>query len=356
MSKIKIKSSVPGKSAHFHKYYSQIKLCRFILLIFAMLYTFGVHLSLRNYTGALFSFAPPAFFIISGFLVLRKSDNTEKRIKRTIKRTAVCFLILFVIYLIMAFVIDKETTLRTITDKSFWADFIALNVWSLPVGSTIWYVQSLLYAYIFIYILSKLNLLKFDIYIALFFLTVTAVVGEFAGVFGFKLFWHTYIGGNFATRAIPYLLLGCFIHRKKAKLMRIRFSRFIAFAVLGLALLIAEFFALEFTDNLVYSGHMIGTPLIAFSLCCMCFFADEEKVQTEYFAGLNRFEMMIPYFICSPIYALLLLPINSGALTYIGGVPEILTTLLSFLLFFVYKKIKKKKEKNKPKSEILSNR
>ncbi len=335
------------------KYYSQIKLWRFVMLFFAMIYSFGVYQGFKSYTSALFSFAPPVFFILSGFLVLRESENTEKRIMRTIKRTGLCFLILCVVYVILSLIVNKEMTVSEITQKSFWADFIVFNVWSLPVGSTVWYVQSLLYAYIFIYILKKLNLLKYDIFIALPFLIFAVISGEFSSLFGFKLFWHTYLGGNFATRAIPYVLIGAFIRREKDLLIPKRRFTYLALTVFGFALIIAEYFALSFTEKLYYPGYMIGTAVVSFSLCCTCFFADTDNVRKEYFKGFNRFEMMIPYFVCSPVYGMLIKPIMSGNKKYIGGVPEVLTIVISFAIFCIYVYIKNKVNKKKTKRKGL---
>lgn len=51
-------------------------------------------------------------------------------------------------------------------------------------------------------------------------LAVTVLTGELAGVVGFRFLGHEYLPGCFLTRALPYALAGCLIHRKLSRFGR----------------------------------------------------------------------------------------------------------------------------------------
>lgn len=348
------KAPVPQNTVYYH---SQIKKMRWIMLIFGLIYTFGLIPAVRGYSTVILSFVPPAFFIISGYLVLRKSDDIEKRILRTIKRTAICFLILTVVYFLLSLLVDKESTLEIITQKTFWTEFLLFNIWNLPIGSTIWYVQSLLYAYIFIYILYKLKLLKLDILFAVIFLAVTVLSGELSAVIGFNFLGHTVLGGNFVTRAIPYILIGCFIHRKKRFFLSINKSSYVFYIFgifVGTVLSLAEYYVLFIAEKLVYPGHMLGTVIVAVSACCLCFFANSENIRYDFFSNFTRFEIMIPFFVCSPVYYVFseILKIDAKrGMESVSDISGLMTIFVSFLIFIVYAIIRAiiRKIKNKKK-------
>ncbi len=335
-------------------YHREIKKIRAVLLGFAMIYTFGLHPAVRDIDYIVFSFAVPAFFIISGYLVLRESKNIENRILRAIKRTAVCFIILAVVYFALSVAVEPKTTIAAVTSKTFWLDFIVLNVWSLPIGSTIWFVQAMLYAYILIYIIYKLNLLKFDIYIAVICLAVTFICGDLASIIGFNLFGHTYLGGNFLTRALPYILIGCFMHRKNKYFAKLKITHYLLINFIGLALSFIEFFSLATFNKATYFGHTLGTPLTAVSVCLFAFLFDRAKLKSDYFKTLSRSEMMIPYFVCSPVYYFLVEILklqHSEFAYYIGNIVSLLVIIISYAILYVYAYIRKAIQENKEADE-----
>ncbi len=336
-----------------HRYHKEIKKARTVLLAFAILYTFGIHPAVKNIGYIVFGFSVPVFFIMSGYLVLRGSKDIEKRILRAIKRTAICFIILAAAYFALSIVFEPKATIAAVTTKIFWFDFLALNIWSLPVGSTIWYVQALLYAYIIVYIFYKSKLLKFDIYIAAICLAVTFICGDFSSFIGFNLFGHTYIGGNFLTRALPYILIGGFMHRKKDDFSHLKTKHYILIGIAGLALSFIEYFGLSFFKKTIYTGHTLGTTLTAISVCMFIFMIKGMKLRSKYFKTLSRFEMMIPYFICSPIYYFLVSELKSdGELAYfMGGFASLFVAVASFVILYVYAFIRKIIHENKEQNK-----
>ena len=319
-------------------YLIAVKKMRVILMACAILYTFSPLSIFGDISSALFSFAFPALYIISGFLVLRRSKNIEKRILNTIKRTVICFVILFAAYLILSFFIDSQTTLEMLKSKSFWIDFLVLNICKLPAGSTIWFVQALLYAYIIIYLIYKCKLLKFDIYIAGLCLVVTLLTGEFSSVIGFNFLGHEYLGGNFLTRALPYILIGCFIYRKERIFGNISLRKHIVIAVIGVVLSVAEYVVLDLTGKKAYVGHLLGMGLVAVAISLFCFLVDGMEMRSIPLKYLSRNELMIPFFVCSPIYDLLILLCRSSQsiANYLGNYIGIVTLVISFLVLYLY--------------------
>lgn len=325
---------------HRHIYYRpEIEKMRLLLMACSILYTYGIYLLLGDINNALFGFSFPALYIISGYLVLRKSENIEKRILRTVGRTAICFVILFSVYFVLSLLLEREATLAVVTTKKFWFDFLVLNDCNLSIGFPIWYVQALLYAYIIIYVIYKLKLLKFDIYIAALCLVVTVLTGELAGVIGFNFFGHTYLSGNFLTRALPYILIGCFIHRKKKYFADLKTKHFFIIILAGFVLSIAEYFVLGITNSIVYVSHLLGMGLVAVGISLFAFFVEGMKIKSKALNKLSRYELMIPYFVCSIIYYLLVKFVqsqNEQVVYELANLIGIITTVLSFLAMYVY--------------------
>ena len=312
---------------------------RLILLAFAILYTFGLHTAIGDIGGMVLGFAVPAMYIISGYLVLRESVNAEKRILFSIMRTAICFVIMFALSVGLSIIADKTYTLELLKTGAFWRDFLLLNMCKLPIGSTVWYVQAMLYAYVIIYVIYKLRLLRFDILIALICLAVTLVSGELSALVKFDCFGHAYVGGNFITRALPYILIGNFIHRKRDFFGRIGLGWCIFIGIFGFALSFGEYFGLRYLGKLTYTGHMLGMALVAISICLIAFYMNGIELRSYTLNTLNRFELMIPYYVCSPIYMLLVRFFSanqSKTLYQISRFIGPITLICSFLLMYLY--------------------
>lgn len=321
-------------------YIPAVKKLRLVLIAFAILYTFGIFPGWGDISNIVFGFAFPAMYIVSGYLVLRQAEDIEQRICRAIKRTAICFGIMFVVYSGCSLLYDFHGTVELFTQASFWKDFLLFNICMLPVGSTIWYVQALLYAYIIIYLLYKLKLLKFDIYIAILCLAFTLLSGELSSVIGFNFLGHSFITGNFLTRALPYILIGCFIDRKKEFFHTLSVPDSIGIIFIGVVLSIAEYTLLNISGNKVYVGHLFGMGLIAVAVAIFPFYSMESGLNTERLGMLTRFELAVPYFVCSPIFALLVKlvlhfgnpVINAALYNYLG----IITLFVSMVALYVY--------------------
>ncbi len=333
-------TQIPDEALPPQRYYiPAVKKMRFFLMICAILYSFGLYPGLGDLNGVIFGFSIPALYIISGYIVLHESPNKEERIKRTIKRTAICFFILFAVYLGISFLLEPENTLATIKTKKFWTDFLLLNMFSLHSGSVLYYVHSLLYAYIIVFVLNKLKLLKFDILFAILCLAVTFLTGEMSNVIGFNFLGHTFLGGNFLTRALPYILIGSFINRKSDFfLMNLTLKNHINMLFIGIVITVAEYISLSITGNKVYVNHMLGMGLVAVVICLICFYVIDADVIYGPLMRLTRFELAIPFFISSPIYQFLILSFSEkgGTANYLIGFGGVITLIIDIVIFFVY--------------------
>lgn len=326
-------------------YRPEVKKLRVLLLALGILYTFGLHPKAGDIGQLLLNFSIPALYITSGFLVLRESQNMEKRILRAIKRTGICFVVLCAAYFGLSLLVQPEVTLAAISSKWFWFNFVVLNVCTLPIGSTIWFVQAMLYAYIIIYVLCKLKLLRFDIYIALLCLAVTVLTGELASVIGFHFLGLDHLSGNFFTRALPYLLIGCFLHRKMPAFFRLKPKHYCFIIAGGAALLIAEYLLLNLSGNKVYLGHLLGAGLVAVGVTLWVFSVGGMKVRSKLLASCSRIELMIPYYVCSPIFYFLTMAFARSApqaMYDASGFIGILTVVCSYLLLYAYALLRRK--------------
>ena len=246
---------------------------------------------------------PPAFFILSGYLVMRRSEDRSQRIVRTIRRTAVTFGLLaaayFVLNLLYCLLLGTNI-LAYFADGKLWLDFLLLNVWPFEIGSAIWYVQALLYAYVILYFLDKWKLLKFDWLIAAVLFLLNAATGEFSGLIGWNILGYTYLPGNFLTRALPYLLLGGFIHRHMKKLLNVRRQWYWCILIGGVLLTLIEKALLDPFVVPNYCDHLIGMSVIAFSVCMLAF-KRKNRSGFEKALGLDRRYTNFIYYLCQPV-------------------------------------------------------
>lgn len=300
---------------HYNK---TIDIYRLILAFFVCVitdgYVFGTYQPIAG-------FATIAFFILSGYMVCRETTNFEERMKRAIKRTAILFglflagcLLANVIFCIVIDIRFKGQ-LEVSTFSSFkafltwrtWFELLVLNVWPmsvtsvvsymslgiirldlLPFGQCLWFLQSLLYAYIILFVLHKLKLTQkkwFDPVVCAVLLLFTLASGELAEMINFHVFNYAYIPGNFLTRALPYMLVGRMIFRWQKKLKHYRYYIYIIAAVFGAGLSVLEIKVLEHFGKLIYAGHLLGNGVMAAALTILVVTLRVRPAQKKTFNG-----------------------------------------------------------------------
>ena len=309
------------------RFYS-IDVCRFILMLFAGISIMNFPTPYGKLIQIISGFAIPCFYVLSGFLVFREKSGRSKKILRTIKRTAICFTVLAVCYFVLNFAIFPDETLKTVATKRFWFDFIILNEWGLKLGTTIWYVQSLLYAYIILYFLDKYRLLRYDWPIVILCIAFTILTGDLAGVIGFNFLGHRYITGNFITRAIPYLIIGRIIAKKRP------FPNYITI-IAGIVLIFLEMVILRHFNVLVYSGHLIGKTLLGIGVSIFII-AYSSSFSKNLYSSYHIWGTKFLYFVMQPAYVLVKLLLKTPNLTdYIGIITILICIAVFSILYFV---------------------
>ena len=120
---------------------------------------------ISNYVNAISGFAGLAFFTLCGFFVLVPDrERRMRKITRALGRSFFTFVILFVCYLAINLFyfyytgrMDQLLSPELLRLRTPF-NFLVLNVWPLSVGGGIWFIQSLLYAYLFFFVVEKIKL------------------------------------------------------------------------------------------------------------------------------------------------------------------------------------------------------
>ena len=330
-----------------------IQILRFVLMFFMCINLFGLPKLLDGGEQTLCGFVPIAFFIISGFLVLREDEDRDARIVRAIIRTAIAFVALVVAYGVINYFYYKAlgaSILPAFRLKRLWFSFLVLNVWPFDIGGAIWYVQSLLYAYIIIFFLNKLKLLKHDWKISAVLILITVLTGELSGIIPWSAIGFDYIPGNFLTRALPYVLLGAFLYRKKAVWEHIHIA-FLALGILaGVLMMCAEAYILGKFNLSGYYGHLLGMPVVAVSVCLFAFREKANKQSEDVEPIFPRWQINCIYYFCQPVSAVLALLMSlfgresADLFTFLGFIIFAISFILALIVGKIVKAFKKKPE------------
>ena len=258
------------KATRYRYYDRSAELIKFFLMPFVCFWTFGFPDKI-GIVGLLSGFAPQVFFAFSGYYTLYEDEEgMEGRLKRSVTRNGIFFGILFVVYSLINLlnpISSASLSLNMLRSKRMWFNFLVLNVWPLPIGDSIWFIQALLYADIILLIAYKLKLLKFYKVFLVVLTVISLLTGEFARVIGFNVLGYPYIPGGFLTKALPYMLLGMLIREKYDYFKRIKAWRYIVYFVLGGVLVIGEVLLLGRIGCLDYVGHFLGFAVMVFAVC-----------------------------------------------------------------------------------------
>ncbi len=348
MDSIKVKKATPEeRMQRMGGYYPQIERLRRVLMFFMCLNLLGFPILFGDYyipiigdlVSTICGFVPLAFFILSGFLVLQEREDRSKRIVRAIKHSAMAFAVLAVSYFVINFFHYRylgANIFEAFLSKRVWFNFVVLNAWPFQIGSAIWYVQALLYAYIILYFLDKWNLLRFDGVIAAVLLVLTVCTGELAGVLPWNIYGYTYIPGSFLTRALPYLLLGSVMYRRLPKLATKSRAWYYCGIAVGVGLVLGEIYLLQWLGKPGYYGHLLGMAVIAVSVCMLTLQKCFGKPGLEKQPPFARLKTNLIYYLCQPVSVLfaLLLPLlgDNEMIARLIGFVSMATFLVCYVL------------------------
>ena len=360
----------PNPGERKSEYRNSVQKLRLLLMFFLCIDLFGLPTIYGSFAQAACRFAPLSFFILSGYFVLRDSENRSERILRTIKRSAIVFAILVPVYLAVNFAyytLNGMDFFAPFLSGQAWLDFLLFNLWPFDIGNAIWYVQAYLYAYIILYFLEKKDLLRYDWLIAGACIVLAVLTGELTGVLKFNVFGYEYFPGNFLTRALPYLLIGSLMRRKFKLLNRVPMQWYAVFCLIGTALVVAEIFALSIADAVGYYGHLVGMGVLAVSACMIALKDDREATKFEKKFRLSRRDTAVIYYCSQPVAYGLAILLKISLPQYfddLAGVIGLATFVVCFVIMlpvaFIRRKHRTKKylkahnarlEKEKAKAE-----
>lgn len=307
---------------------------RLILMLFICFWAFGF----SEPTGAVNSlsgFAIPAFYVLSGYYVLvNKREVRMQKVLRKIKRTALCFAFVFLFYVAVNVPLMLLNHMSIVFSKRMIFEFVVMNLWPLPIGDNIWFIQAMLYAYLIIFIADKLKILRFYKIALVVLFIFMLLTGELAGVIRFNnALGYPYIPGNWLTRALPYILLGKLLREKKKSLMKIQFWKYLIVFVLGGGLVVLETFLLVFTYTIRYTGHMIGFGFMAVAVCGLAVSIPITKGNR-----IIHFDSAISgliYILMNPIYYAIVLFLSPRFPNLVGSIYGLIALLVSALLALI---------------------
>ena len=266
----------PSEFYHEGLHSTSVSFVKLLLMPFVFFAMLGFPTAYGNYISVVSGFAAAAFFIFCGFFTLAPDQKVRhEKIGRALKRSWILFAVLFVFYLALNVAYFaymgalKQLFSPELLRLRVFFNFLVLNVWPLPVGSGIWFIQSLAYAYLFFFLAEKLKLSKFYLPLLIVLLVAMLLCGEFAKIVGFPYFGFPYIPGGVFTKAIPFMLIGMFLRKGIDKLARIPWFVYLITFFLGIGITVGEFSLLARLGLLVYTGNAIGHAVMAISLCCL---------------------------------------------------------------------------------------
>ena len=326
---------IEWKKTEYRKYTHSIELMKLLLTPFICFWAFGFP-DKFGVVEALSGFVAPAYFVLSGYCILVEDrDERLGKLKRAMLRSLVFFMQLFVVYFAVNLINPLSSpylSIEMVKSKRMWFEFLGLNVWPLPIGNSIWFIQSMLYACIVLFIFDKLHILKVYKFLLVILLAFMLIVGEFAGCVGFNFLGYAYIPGGWLTRALPYLLIGMLMREKKESLKNLPTWEYIVLFFIGGGLAIGEIYFLVRIGKAVYPGHMIGYGVMAVAICGLAVVWEDMKRNQLSVHG-ESFAKRV-YAFHNPVYAFLLLfvmsqvPQNGGTFMYFQGVIVYLVSLL----------------------------
>lgn len=322
-----------------------VDLIRFCLMPFVFIALLGFPVSgvVGNYISSISNFAALAFFIFCGFFTMAPDRELRMRkLTRALKRSLLFFLILFVVYLALSIAyLAYAGSLKLLISPEFlrgrtFFDFFVLNVWPLPMGNSIWFIQALAYSYLILFFIEKLKLSKIYIPLLVVLLVVMLLSGEFAKLVGFPYFGYRYIPGGWLTKALPFMLIGMLLRRGIDKLARIpRFVYIITFFA-GIGCAIGERLLLEKLGRFVYSGNAIGYAIMAISLCL--FAVTLPDIGPSFLGSHGGSYARRMYALCQPVSLLLwvvVAAINEEYLSTLAEFASVICFAICFALAFL---------------------
>ena len=305
---------------------------------------FGLPGKVGNYIARLSMFAAPAFFILCGFFHARNDQTGNPKNNKVLLRTVLRFLALFAVYLIANILrytlqigVPLKAMLSALLSKRILFEFFVLCSWPFDMGKPLWFIQSLLYVRIGLWLMNKWKLMRFEKLLMVLGFLAMLFTSELAGLVHFHFLGYSYIPTNWLTCALPYMLLGRLAYEKREKLREVSAAVCIVGFVLGTAMAFGEFTLLSRYGYLVYIGSAVGFGVMALSVFIL-FLKMNDLKRTFISVHGSTYSWRI-YALSQPVGLLLLLlaySVSPALLSTVQTWGGIIVYVICLLLSFVF--------------------
>lgn len=338
-----------------------VDVLRFFLAMLVCIVSFGFPTvfnesipDFSHYAETLCSFIVPAFFILSGFFVLPQDEKLRReKLGRAVKRSGLYFLCLTVVLLILAYfyyvlinyIRNPQAGfgnfagyfLREFRDlalsKRAWFEFIVLCKWPFDQGFSIWFVQSMFYGYVFLWILDRLKAWRFYKVILIITLLFGFVTVEMSGFIPFDFLGYTSIPiVKVLTYSIPFMLLGAFLRENATFLMRVPPLAYWGAFLLGFGITFGELSLLIHFGKVISTNFFIGSLISALAICGWSLVHPDCK--NGFLSNHGRSYARRIYLLSQPVAILLILLINFLA-TRLPNVAQMLYQYSSLFILLI---------------------
>lgn len=177
-----------------------------------------IHVMFPGIVGEIVSklsqFAVPVFFMIAGYYAFGSNDEIIKRRLFKIIRIFIFAYLCFFCY--SGILYAKNAMLVTwLRMQCTWKTFVKFIVFcNIDFAIPLWYLIAMIEIYLVWYIVVRKKKVQLVLYFIPILFLAQVVIITFCETRGLAWFWKT----NFLTRALPWFLLGYFIHEKDNKI------------------------------------------------------------------------------------------------------------------------------------------
>ena len=231
-------------------------------------------------------FAVPTFFLISGFYSLYADKNyAMKKYKARSIRLIYLIIISNVLYIVFFSLTQPDYNLWSLFNLDSFMDYILFNI--APGAYHLWFLQALLYCYLFFWAITKLNIRPNRFYVLIpVLLAVNLFLGEFYTLSGNHVHYMYY--RNFLFTGLPFFLLGFYIHDRHEMIGEFfSMQASIIFIIASFAVILFE---LSFITQLV--DLSLGSLLLSVALFILCVNNPGANVKVVSWIGGNLYTSM----------------------------------------------------------------
>lgn len=226
-----------------------------------------IHVPYEGYWGhafmALTRIAVPFFFILSGYFLGNKLEDSTKILKQ-FKQIALITLFATGVYFIwyLALAIYQRTGVSNYLESIF--SFKSIFNWIIyndpAIGFHLWYLYAYLYTLIIVYIAVKFNVVQYLFYLIPVLLSVDLIFGKYSLVV-WKTEFPVHCVRNFLFLGLPFFMIGSYLRKNESLLNKLKTTAPMMVIIFVITTLV-EYFILENLGLNATRDHYISTVFL----------------------------------------------------------------------------------------------